>query len=234
MANTAATGEPRLKAPATFLESLSPTMRAALLDDVRVITAPAARLVYAASDRAVYCGIVREGLLRIFLATTDGRRLTVRYARAGSFIGAYGIIDQGTPLSVEAVTDCAVFDVDPTRLQQLVEADGRLGWLVVAEIGRSLRDAYAMLVANTLGSLVERVAAHLLELAVVAPGNRLVAPVTQQTLAESVGTAREAVGRVLRDLRAEGVVATRVGTIELLDPVRLAAVVGRWQAALRP
>ncbi len=67
-----------------------------------------------------------------------------------------------------------------------------------------------------------------------APAGRLLAPVTQQTLAESVGSAREAVGRVLRELRADGLVATGVGEIEVLDPVGLAEIVGRWQGTSQP
>jgi CRP/FNR family cyclic AMP-dependent transcriptional regulator len=234
VARTAASVAARHNTTQTLLGSLSPRQRAALVSEAREVAVRAGMLVYAASDEVVRCGVIRDGLVRIFLATTDGRRVTVRYARAGSLLGAYGILDGRAPLSVEAITDCSVYDIELVRLKRLVESDGELGWLLITEVGRLLTDAYALLASNTLGTLVERVAGHLLELAVVMPKDRLVAPVTQRTLAESVGTAREAVGRVLRDLRADGVVATRVGEIEILDPVKLATIVGRWQAALRP
>lgn len=234
MAITASPDLARGTPPRIFLDSLSRSMRDALLEDADAVTAPAGTMVFAASDRSGHVGVVADGLVRIFLATTDGRRVTMRYARGGSLIGTYGVVDPRAPLSVEAITDCEVLSLAPGRLQGLVRANGEFGLLLVSELGRLLHDSYSLVAANTLGTLVERVAGHLLELAVIVRGDRLVAPVTQQTLAECVGTAREAIGRVLRDLRADGLVATGVGEIELVDPVRLAAIVGRWQAAIWP
>jgi len=73
----------------------------------------------------------------------------------------------------------------------------------------------------------ERVARHLLDLAAQearvtgeAPPV-LTVPVTQRQLAESVGTVREVVVRVLRDLREAGVVRTHADHIDVVDPVRL-------------
>jgi CRP/FNR family transcriptional regulator len=59
----------------------------------------------------------------------------------------------------------------------------------------------------------------------------LVAPITQQGLADCVGTVREVVARVLRDFRTEGLVSTAEGRIDILDPNGLAAVVGRSAAS---
>ena len=153
----------------------------------------------------------------------------------GRCIGVYGIVDRRAPLSVEAITDATVADIDPERLRWLVATDPELGWPLVGEFGRLLQDAYALLAANTLGSLVERVAGHLLELAVVAPAGRLSLLLSPSRRSpRCVGSAREAVGRVLRELRADGLVATGVGEIEVLDPVGLAEIVGRWQGTSQP
>jgi len=44
---------------------------------------------------------------------------------------------------------------------------------------------------------------------------------SQQALAEHVGTVREVIGRILRDLKEQGLVATRRDEIVLLDAARL-------------
>ena len=49
----------------------------------------------------------------------------------------------------------------------------------------------------------------------------LTIPVTQRQLAESVGTVREVIVRVLRDLREAGVVRTHADHIDVVDPIRL-------------
>jgi CRP/FNR family cyclic AMP-dependent transcriptional regulator len=71
----------------------------------------------------------------------------------------------------------------------------------------------------------QRVAAHLLDLASdhQPPDGRLVALVSQQELADAVGSVREVVARVLRDLRVAGIVATAPDSVAILDPARLHA-----------
>ena len=103
-----------------------------------------------------------------------------------------------------------------------------MGAALLAEITFRLQDGFAALAANTLGSMHERVAWHLLDLAVESPTDgRFVASVTQQHLADNIGTAREVVARVLRELREAGIVTTAKGQLEITDPVRLAAIAGR-------
>ena len=68
----------------------------------------------------------------------------------------------------------------------------------------------------------QRISRHLLDLASQHQrGPELVAPISQQDLADSAGTVREMVVRVLRQLRAEGTVVTRRHGIVILAPDRL-------------
>jgi PAS domain S-box-containing protein len=58
---------------------------------------------------------------------------------------------------------------------------------------------------------------------------------TQQRLADCVGTVREVVARTLREFRAEGLVVTAGGRVEVLDAGRLARVAaGRWTRGIDP
>jgi CRP/FNR family transcriptional regulator len=81
---------------------------------------------------------------------------------------------------------------------------------------------------NAFGSVRQRVAAHLLDLASdrQRPGGRLVAHVSQQELADAAGSVREVVARALRDLRVAGIVATAADSVVILDPARLYAESG--------
>jgi CRP/FNR family transcriptional regulator len=54
--------------------------------------------------------------------------------------------------------------------------------------------------------------------------------VTQQALADGIGTVREVVARVLRDFRTEDLIATTDGCIEIIDLDAIASIVRRsWQ-----
>jgi CRP/FNR family transcriptional regulator len=51
--------------------------------------------------------------------------------------------------------------------------------------------------------------------------------VTQQALADGIGTVREVVARVLRDFRTERSIATTDGCIEIIDLDAIASIVRR-------
>jgi CRP-like cAMP-binding protein len=54
---------------------------------------------------------------------------------------------------------------------------------------------------------------------------RLEARATQADLADSIGSAREVVGRTLGRLREERIIETTPGVVRVLDPLRLADIV---------
>ncbi len=88
-------------------------------------------------------------------------------------------------------------------------------------IAHSLADSVSVLI-DTAGQLAfmtvrQRLAGHLLAIAVGREHGRRVARATQQELAGSIGTVREVVARTLHDLRDEGLVAMSPGQIEIVD-----------------
>ena len=84
-------------------------------------------------------------------------------------------------------------------------------------------DILEELAGNTFATVRQRVVRHLLDLAASRPatGGRLAALVSQQDLANSVGSVREVVARVLRELRAASLVRTSPGRVEILDPLKM-------------
>ena len=210
----------------TFLAALSSEARSRLLADAVILEIQPGGEVFGGRSEPDRVGIVLRGIVRSHLRNGDGRRLSVRYSRPGTMVGS--ITEGTTSLGVQAVVTSSVLELNTVTLGGLIVEDGRVGLALVAEIGRRLRDTYATLASNTFGSMRERVARQLLDLATEAPHtDALVAPVTQQGLADGVGTVREVCARVLRDFRADGLIATADGYIELLDPNGLASIVGR-------
>ena len=91
------------------------------------------------------------------------------------------------------------------------------------ELNRRLYENLRQTAVNAFGSVRQRVALHVLDLASAQqdPGGQLVARVSQQELAEAVGSVREVVARVLRDLRSSGLVATVTEGVHIVDPAGL-------------
>jgi CRP/FNR family transcriptional regulator, cyclic AMP receptor protein len=73
----------------------------------------------------------------------------------------------------------------------------------------------------------QRVIRHLLDLAAQSQqGRPLIARVSQQELTDAVGSVREVVARILRDLRGEKLVTTVENGLTLLNPDRLSTEAG--------
>lgn len=168
-------------------------------------------------------GVVVRGLLRVYMHTSDGRQVTVRYVRAGGLLGAPALVGGPAPVFVQALTDSAMYFMDVTRVKRLVRADADVAWVFAEESVHRLYDILEELAGNTFATVRQRVVRHLLDLAASRPASdgRLTALVNQQELANSVGSVREVVARVLHELRAASLVRTSPGRVEILDPIRM-------------
>lgn len=168
-------------------------------------------------------GIVVSGLIRVFMTSSEGRQVTVRYARPGDVLGVAVTVGGPASVSVQAITDSTVGMLNVRTLERLGRSDPAVAWAIAEELNRRLSDTLDELAGNAFLTLRGRVARHLLDLAAQRQsGHRLVAPVTQQELADAVASVREVVTRVLGQLRDEGLIETGRDEIVVLEPGRLA------------
>jgi CRP/FNR family transcriptional regulator, cyclic AMP receptor protein len=200
--------------PAASLESL---VAGGVLADFSAGTA-----VYTEAE-TVRFGVVARGLLRVYMHASDGRQVTVRYVRSCGLLGAPALVGGPAPVFVQALTDSAVYLMDVARVKRIAREDAAVAWLLAVESVQRLYDILEELAGNTFATVRQRLIRHLLDLAASRPmpDGRLVAIVNQQELADSVGSVREVVARVLHDLRAAALVRTSPGRVEVLDPMKL-------------
>jgi CRP-like cAMP-binding protein len=170
--------------------------------------------------------LVVSGLLRMYLASGDGRQIAFRYAGPGYFLGAAATVGgHGVPVpaGVQAVTAARVLYLNLERLRAAARSDAAVAWALLEQMVQYQRDLIHVLAGTAFGSIRQRTAMHLLNLAVARPDGTLVAAVTQQALADAVGTTRETVARAVGDLRRTGAIATESGGVRVRDPKALLA-----------
>ena len=178
--------------------------------------------VYSEAD-AEALAVITRGLVRVYMHASDGRQVTVRYVRPGGLLGVPALVGGPAPVFVQAVTAVSAFFFDVARVKRAARDDSAIAWAFAEEAVHRLYDVLEELAGNAFATVRQRVARHLLDLAAARPAaaGRVTALVSQQDLANSVGSVREVVARVLAELRAEGLVLTSPGRVEILDPVRL-------------
>jgi CRP/FNR family transcriptional regulator len=204
---------------------LPPATIARLFEHAVLIEVPPGAVPQQHGRGTMVPGFLVSGLLRVFLTTPDGRQVTLRYARSGSLLAIPTLYMKRTgPVSQQALTPCQTVRFWPDTLLEAAAHDAAIANLFASETAGRLFDCIDELAGNTFGTMRQRVARHLLDLA-AEDRNRtpLVARVSQQSLADAVGTVREVVVRVLRELREEGLIRTGRDEIELLQPDRLFA-----------
>ena len=211
----------------SFLADLPAEVVGRLRADGERADYPAGTTVYrAGSDPRA--ALVVHGLLRVYLASAKGRQVTIRYARPGDVLGIAVLVGGPASVGVQAVEPSGLFRISSRTLTAAARHDPRVSWAIAEELNRRLYDTLEQAAVNAFGSVHQRLAAHLLDLASAQqhPAGNLVARISQQELADAVGSVREVVARALRDFRVAGIVATTADSVVILDPARLYAESG--------
>jgi CRP/FNR family transcriptional regulator len=214
---------------ASPLAPLEPEVRDAVVRRGRLVDVPAGRLHARPGSAAVRGGLVVEGLFRVFIMAADGRRLTVRHARTGDFVGLTVGTGQPAPVFVEAVGDGRLFELSGDDLERLAAEHGALAWALAREASLREREGIEALAEASFGTLRARLVRLMFDVAVPTDDDgRLLVPATQQELADSLGTVREVVARLIAQLRDAGLVEVARGAIVIRDGEELATLAGRW------
>jgi CRP/FNR family transcriptional regulator len=181
-------------------------------------------------DGAPHLELVISGLVRAYVTAPDGRTLTVRYCRPGALLGMMSLFTSGfaMPGAVQALVDAELLALSPATARRAAAQDVRVARAFLHEQSERAISYLYEVPGSAFATVRQRVARHLLDLA-SEDGPELVVPVSQQQLADAAGTVREVVVRVLRELRAAGLVRTERDRIVIVDPGRLIAEQG-WNS----
>ena len=140
-------------------------------DLVRRLRAEGERADYPAGTTAYRPGadpaaaLVVSGLLRVYLSSPAGRQVTVRYARPGDVLGIAVLVGGPAGVGVQAVEPSGVFRLSARTLTAAARRDPVVSWALAEELNRRLFQALEQTAVNAFGSVRQRVAAHLLDLA---------------------------------------------------------------------
>lgn len=190
------------------------------------LTIPARSTVRPVAGHSPHLELVVSGLVRIQVAAPDGRALTVRYCRRGALMGAATLYAEVVrPFTIQALTDAELLRLDPARVVWQAQRDARVAGALLAETSERVMTFVAEFSGHAFATVRQRIARHLLDLAAHDPlSEELAAAISQQELADAVGTVREVVVGVLRELRTQGCIRTRRDAIVVVDPERLSAI----------
>ena len=159
--------------------------------------------------------IVKKGKVRVYRVTPDGTQLTLEIHDQGSILGDMTLLGQ-EPIPeafAETLDEAVICTISPDELRTLIERYPAIGVNIISYLSRRLRDAEAELESMAYQRVGQRLARKLLDLSnrfgvKTLRGTLIEARLTQQELAEMIGTTRETLAHTLADFRARGLLDT--------------------------
>lgn len=175
--------------------------------------------------------IVKKGRMRLYRMSPDGKQLTLDIVEPGTILGDMSLLGQDRidGAYADAIDDGVICTITPDELRRLIERYPLIGVNVIRHLSRRLAAAEAQVEAMAYRRVDQRLARRLLDLAArfgVRSGGetRIDARLTQQELAELVGTTRETLAHTLADFRRRGLLDTEHHQVVIRDAERLAEI----------
>lgn len=208
-----------------FLDLLDEEQRGRLLKGARRIHHQAG-VVGEYPTGAIAADLIEVGLVRAYQIAEDGRQATIGYLYAGEYLGALPALAPRPIVFVQHLTRATLLRLDAHNVQHLFETDVAFGRALAIHTATMLARIVRVVTVRTLGTIKEQLVFDLLERASAEQlrSGRLEFDVTQEELAEAIGSAREVVNAQLADLRKTGVVVTSRRRIRVEDVESLASM----------
>ncbi len=166
---------------------------------------------------------IQAGEAKIFKTSADGKEQVLRIFHAGETFNEVPVFDGGpNPASAMVLEEGTVYLLQRDDIRRLLSEHATIALAVIQVLASRLRYMVGLVEDLSFKHVSARVAKALLSHSEAVAG-KTAHRLTQQDLAAVVGTAREVVGRVLKALEQEGVIALEQGRITILNRERLEA-----------
>jgi CRP/FNR family transcriptional regulator len=170
---------------------------------------------------------VRSGLVKVFKTSPDGKEQVLRLIAEGHTFNDVPALDGGpNPASAAAIEPSIVYVIGHAELLKLIAQHPGVAEGAVQSLAEALRHLVGLVEDLSFRRVAARVAKILLDQQHEASqGGQTSHRLTQQEMAAMAGTAREMVGRALKELEAAGAVEMRQGRAVVVDSERLKLLV---------
>ena len=155
-----------------------------------------------------YMYVIREGRVKVTKLSGDGREKILELLEEGSFFGEMSLLDSAPrSASVKALTDVRILALARNDFLNVLRRSPDLALAVIHELTQRLRQQDEQASSLSFQRVKERTQGLLVRLArdeANVPGRLATPSLTHQQIADMIGTSRETVTRVVKELKADG------------------------------
>jgi CRP/FNR family cyclic AMP-dependent transcriptional regulator len=165
-------------------------------------------IIFSQGDDSNAVFYIKEGKIKVTVVSKQGKEAVVGILGADEFVGEGCLIGQPRRLATaSAMSDCVVMRVDKEEIQRLLRDEPTFSQMFVSHVLARTARVEEDLVDQLFNSTEKRLARLLLLLANFGKEGRpepLMAKITQETLAEMIGTTRSRVSHFMNRFREAG------------------------------
>ena len=205
------------------LEALPETDRQYFTDHAQIASLPEGQTVFAPGSKPENFLLILEGTVKVQQIGANGREIILYRASAGeSCIMTTTCLLEDEDYLAEGVTETPVTAVilNKSDFDSLIGLSPVFRRLVFAKYASRMGDLQKLVEDVAFERMDRRLVSKLLELSSDSPDIGF----THQALATELGTAREVVSRLLKELSDQGLISTGRGHIKIIDRAALANI----------
>lgn len=171
-------------------------------------------IVFTEGTRKEAVFFIQDGLVKAFKTDENGNEHIVSFLQAGDMFPHTGFFDHAIyPATAEAVVDTQLLAIPIQSFEQLLINIPVISIKVMKAMSQKIKELQEKLQQLTGNDVQDRTLSFLVKLAEQygTPRNGLIyinVPMTNQEFANTIGTTRETVNRLINQLRKEGIVET--------------------------
>ncbi len=183
----------------------------ALLTQVRQIrNYPANATIINDGDPASALYIINKGKVKVCISNEQGREVVIAQLADGEYFGEMSLVDdKPRSATIIARTACEISLIQKIEFQRMMASNPDLSLAVMRGLSERLRQADRKIETLALMDVYGRIARALLDMAVDCGDGRMVIEdkLTQSDWASMVGSSREMVNRIMKDLTIGGYIS---------------------------
>jgi CRP/FNR family cyclic AMP-dependent transcriptional regulator len=181
---------------------------------------PRNTIIIEQGDEANTLYLLVSGRVKIYMPGDDAKEVVLREVGPGSYVGELAMLVGGTrSASVRTVEDSTFLVLTQHSFNQIITAHPQIALTLLRDLAQRVCELTEDVGDLALLDVYGRIVKLLEHSAVEEHGRRITGRLTHQDIADRVGSSREMVSKILKDLRVGGYLAVEKKRIVLLRPL---------------
>ncbi|MGA3038569.1 MAG: Crp/Fnr family transcriptional regulator [Vulcanimicrobiaceae bacterium] len=175
--------------------------------------------------------IILDGSVAVTRVASDGRETILSILKSNDFFGEMSLFDSSLrSASIKTLSDVKVGVIDEKAFLEVLERSPKIARYLVTALSQRLRAANQLIAATTSQDIRARLASLLLNLSQsfgekAENGIKISLRLTNQEMANMIGTTRETVNRTLNRFWDEKLIDMRTSHVIVVEPDKLRSLI---------